>query len=376
MTLDDAPTPALVLDRGRLAANCQRMLERARAVGVRLRPHMKTLKSVDAARLAVDPAHGGIAVSTLREAEYFAEAGFSDIQCALCLTPDKLPRAARVMAKAPQFSFFVDSLEMARAVAAFAREQATPLRAWIEIDSGEHRTGLLPDDLMLIEIARVLSDPAVVLAGVATHGGHSYDARSIEEIVVVAEAERTAVASAAARLRAAGIEVSGVSAGSSPTAAHARSAEGLTEWRCGVYMAGDLFQAAIGAEAIGDQALSVLAGVISASPARGQVVIDAGGLALSKDVSTASTPGFETGYGRLLDIDGRPSLGDLVVGGVYQEHGEITGPDAPPFGRLKVGAKVRVLPNHACMTAAAHDHYLVVDGGREVVAVWPRQNGW
>jgi D-serine deaminase-like pyridoxal phosphate-dependent protein len=376
MNLADAPTPALVLDRGRLVANCERMLARARAMGVRLRPHMKTLKSVDGARLAIDPAHGGIAVSTLKEAEYFAAAGFADIQCALCLAPDKLGRVAALMDLAPRFSFFLDSLEMAHAVVAQARLSGVALRVWIEIDSGEHRTGLAPDDPALIEIALVLSDAAVVFEGVATHAGQSYGANSVAEVEAIAEIERRAVTEAADRIRAAGVAVRGVSAGSSPTAAHARLAEGLSEWRAGVYMAGDLYQVALGAQSMDDLAVSVLASVISANPTRGHVIVDAGGIALSKDRSTARRPDFDAGYGRVADLDGAFSLGALIVAGVHQEHGEIQGPEPLPFDRLGVGARVRILPNHVCMTAAAHDQYLVVDGGREVVAIWPRQNGW
>lgn len=376
MKLSEAPTPSLVLDRRRLAANCARMLARARALGVGLRPHMKTLKSADAARLAIDPAHGGIAVSTLREAEYFAAAGLSDIQCALCLSPGKLGRAAALLNGAPKFSFFLDSLEMAEAMVAHAREHGAPLRAWIEIDSGEHRTGLAPDDPALVEVARVLADPAVVFEGVATHAGQSYGADSIAAIRAVAEDERRAVTEAAGRIRAAGLAVRGVSAGSSPTGALGASGEGLTELRAGVYMAGDLYQAALGVQSADDLAVSVLASVISASPARGQVMLDAGGLALSKDRSTARRPELDAGYGRLVDIDGRDSLGALVVDEVHQEHGAVRGPGAIPFERLPVGARVRVLPNHACMTAAAYDAYLVVDGDQEIIARWPRQNGW
>jgi len=86
-TLAGAATPALVLDLGRLKANCERMKNRCRALGARLRPHMKTLKSIDAARYAIDPSHGGIAVATLNEAEYFSKRGLTDIQCAVCISP-------------------------------------------------------------------------------------------------------------------------------------------------------------------------------------------------------------------------------------------------------------------------------------------------
>lgn len=346
------------------------MTATCRGLGVGLRPHMKTLKSIDAARLAIDPAHGGIAVSTLREAEYFASHGVGDIQYAVCITPDKVARAAEITKAAPEFSVFLDSVAVAHALA------GAPFAAWIEIDSGEHRTGLAPDDPQLTEIAAVLRDGGVSLAGVATHGGHSYGARSAAELVAIAEQERAAVVAAAERLRAAGFAVPGVSAGSTPTAVHLARGDGLTEIRAGVYMAGDLFQSGIGSLAEEEIAVTVLASVIGHKREANQIVVDAGGLALSKDRSTAALEGGDLGYGVVLDIEGQPSLGRLVVGGVHQEHGEIRG-DAPlPFDRLPIGTRLRILPNHVCMTAAIHDHYLVVDGGAGTVARWDKIVGW
>ncbi|MDP8912494.1 MAG: alanine racemase, partial [Pseudomonadota bacterium] len=130
-SLADIATPALALDLGKFERNCARMIDRCRSLGVGLRPHMKTLKSIEAARSAIDPLHGGIAVSTLREAEYFAQQGIADIQYAVCITPDKLSRAAALMRLAPRFSFFIDSTEIAEAVAAFARTNEAALNVWI-----------------------------------------------------------------------------------------------------------------------------------------------------------------------------------------------------------------------------------------------------
>jgi D-serine deaminase-like pyridoxal phosphate-dependent protein len=374
MNLDTAPTPALVLELDKLRANCARMLELTARRGCRLRPHMKTLKSIEAARLAIDPSHGGIAVSTLNEAEYFARAGISDIQLAVCLPPARLPWAAELSRRAPGLSLFIDDPEVAAAVADFAARHDADLRVWIEIDSGERRTGLLPDDPALLDTAAILARaPGVRLEGVATHGGHSYNVPA-GQIAEVAEAERLAVAAAAGRLRQAGFEVPGVSAGSSPTAAHGRSAEGLTEIRAGVYMAGDLFQAGVGVLDRDEIAVWVLATVISHSRARGQLVVDAGGLALSKDRSTAVLPGLDAGYGEARALDGA-ALG-LIVDEVYQEHGEIHGCPPGMLERLPVGSRLRILPNHACMTAAMYDHYLVVDAAGEVVDRWGRTNGW
>ena len=376
MKLADALTPALVLDRSRLDRNCVRMRERCRDLGVKLRPHMKTLKSIDAARIAIDPDFGAIAVSTLLEAEYFAAGGIEDIQLAVCMTPDKLPRASAVARDIPRFSFFLDSAAMARASADYARSTAAPLRIWIEIDSGEHRTGVEPDDPALVEIASILAEAPVVLEGVATHGGHSYRGRDAQAIAAIAEQERAQVTKAAEILRAAGFNVPGVSAGSTPTAVHARSGAGLTEFRAGVYMAGDLFQAAIGSLDETDIALSVLATVISHKPEQNQIVVDAGGLALSKDRSTAAIHGGDLGFGLVLDVDGKPTLGRLTVSGVHQEHGEVSGSEALPFDRLPIGAKVRILPNHVCMTAGAYDHLLVVENDTDILATWDKAFGW
>lgn len=375
-TLAGATTPALVLDRGRLKANCDRMKRRCSALGVRLRPHMKTLKSIDAARYALDFPHAGIAVATLNEAEYFAQGGIADIQHAVCLSPDKLPRAADILHRAPGFSFFVDSPQVAEQVVKFAGSHSVPLRVWLEIDSGEHRTGVEPEDPALLQIGRVLSQPAVKFEGVATHAGHSYRASDLEHLRAVAEQERLMVTMAAQTLRAAGVTVRGVSAGSTPTATHLPSAEGITEMRAGVYMAGDLFQVALGSLSMEDVAVTVLATVISHNVRLNRVVIDAGGLALSKDRSTATGPGPDLGYGLVMDVLGRSIDSKMTVTEVHQEHGEICSSSSLPLERLPIGSKVRIVPNHVCMTAAMHGHYLVIDGSDSIVDIWERTNGW
>ena len=373
--LGQVATPALVLDRSRLAANAGRMVTRAHGLGLGLRPHLKTLKSMEAARLVIDPQHGGIAVSTLNEAAYFAARGVADVQLAVCLPPAKLPRAQAIIQIAKRFSFFVDSVAVAREVASFAATTATRLNVWIEIDCGGHRTGVAADDPVLPEIAAALGS-GVQLEGVATHAGQSYGAATVADIQVIAETERQSVVEAAARLRSAGFEVNGVSAGSTPTITHARSAAGLTEWRAGVYMAGDLFQAAVQSLSVDDIAVSVLATVISHNRARSMIVVDAGGLALSKDRSTTGRPGKDAGFGAVVDLAARPSYGDLHIDDVHQEHGEIHGVSAAVFSSLPIGARVRILPNHACMTAAMYHEYLITDGKEEIIERWPRTNGW
>lgn len=247
----------------------------------------------------------------------------------------------------------------------------------VEIDCGEHRTGVSPDDPLMIGIASCLhGSDAVEFTGVFTHAGHSYQCRSVAEIERVAEEERLSATTAVRALQANGIECREVSVGSTPTALHAPSVEGVTEVRPGVYMFNDLFQAALQSCEIDDIAVSVLSTVISHDRRRNRLLIDAGGLALSKDRSTASTP-YDAGFGRLVDMSGKELIGEFCVTDTHQEHGEITGEAPIPFDALPIGSRVRVLPNHVCMTAAMYDCYHVVEGGDDsVVEIWPRTNGW
>jgi D-serine deaminase-like pyridoxal phosphate-dependent protein len=369
MTLDDLLTPCLVLDHGILQHNLDFMARAIARHGVRLRPHMKTAKSIDVLRLAASRGDlGGITVSTLAEAEYFAGHGLTDILYAVAITPQKLLHVGKLNVAGAGMLVVTDDADTASAIAAHPQ----PPRTLIEIDSGEGRSGVAPDDPALLEIADRLGK---LFAGVMTHAGHSYAGRTSADMVRIAETERAAAVRAAQLLSAAGHAPGIVSVGSSPTALHASSFAGISEVRAGVYMFGDLFQAEIGTHRHADIAMTVLASVIGRRPKENRLLIDAGGLALSKDRSTEAAP-RDFGFGLMLDLDGKPSFGNSLVRRAYQEHGVVE-VDPENVGPLPpVGAKVRIAPNHTCMTAAAHDRYFVVEGSRDVVAIWPRVNGW
>lgn len=368
MRLADLPTPSLVLDRAALMRNLRMMAEAVARHGVALRPHLKTAKSIDVAMLAA-PGFGPITVSTLAEARHFAEAGYRDQIYAVGIVPAKLDAVAALNAGGADVKVITDDAATARAIAAHPGR----IRALVEVDVGESRGGVAPDDAALVAIAAALGPR---FAGVLTHAGHSYAGRSVEEIRAVAEAERAGIVRATERLRAAGHRPGIVSMGSSPTALHAASLAGVTEVRAGVYMFGDLMQVELHTQPIEDVAVSVLASVIGCRPAQNRILIDAGALALSKDRGTPSLA-KDYGFGLVVDLAGRPSFGAAIVTRAYQEHGVVECDRPLPFDALPVGAKVRVLPNHACLTAAAYERYHVVDGAaEEVVAVWPRVNYW
>jgi len=368
MMLSELPTPCLILDRTILARNIEGMAAQARRLGVALRPHMKTAKSIDVAQMAIAAGAQGITVSTLAEAAYFARHGLRDMIYAAGITPRKLDAVAALNADGADIAVITDDPATAAIIAAHPAQ----IRTLVEVDTGEHRGGMAPDEDRLLAVAKALG-PRMV--GVLTHAGHSYAGRTVAEMADIAETERAGITAAAQRLRAAGHTVDIVSMGSSPTVRHARHLEGVTEVRAGVYMFGDLFQTGIHTHTVDDIAMTVLASVIGLRPAEHRFIVDAGGIALSKDRSTQAGP-RDYGFGLVLDQAGQATYGETTVVSAYQEHGVVACDPADVLPALKVGDLVRIAPNHTCMTAAAHGRYYVVDGGNEVNAVWDRVNGW
>jgi D-serine deaminase-like pyridoxal phosphate-dependent protein len=261
-------------------------------------------------------------------------------------------------------------------VAEKAAALGAQFEVWIEIDVDGHRAGLEPDDPLLVDTGRLVGESKVLnLKGVMTHAGESYACRSAAELEQHAGLERRRCVRAADRLREIGLECPKVSVGSTPTALSAVSLEGVSELRAGVYVFFDLFQAGLGVCSVDDIALSVLTTVVSHKASHRRLIVDAGGLALSRDRGTADQA-VDCGYGLVADaVSGRVIPG-LNVSAANQEHGIIDLPPGLDFDRFPLGSQLRILPNHACMTAAAHEHYFVVDGDDRIVDRWERANGW
>lgn len=381
MKLADLKTPALILDRTRLEANIARMQARAKALGVDLRPHMKTAKSAQVAAMATRGFSGGITVSTLAEADYFLKNGFKDMTYAVGIVPGKLDEVAALQGRGATVSIITDDVGVAGAIAQRAKALGTRFRVLIEVDTGGGRAGVAPDSPDLVAIAAALKAPGVELAGVLTHAGHSYACETIGDIIEIAEEERAGAVRAAERLRAAGHSSPVVSVGSTPTALFAKHLEGVTEMRPGNFVFFDLFQAALGSCSEADVAVSVLASVTGHHRGRNHMLLDAGALALSKDTgANARRPG--TGYGAVCEPAAVLPEPGLAVLDVHQEHGIVGCAKALdaiepfPFQRFPVGSRVRVLPNHVCMTAAMYERYYITDGGDAVLDTWDRVNGW
>ena len=370
-SIDALPTPALLLDLSRLERNAARMRERAKTLGIALRPHLKTAKSVEAARFVLSGAPGPATVSTLKEAEIFGKAGITDLLYAVSIAPQKLPKVTELRQSGVDLKIILDSLEAAELVAAHARRHDGDIEVMIEVDVDGHRSGVRWDDHdTLIAIAQTLNKDAK-LRGILCHAGDSYHLHDPTALEEAANLERSRIVAAAKALRDAGIACPVVSVGSTPTALSSRSYEGVTELRAGVYMFFDVVQVGIGVCGVDDIALSVLATVIGHRRDKNWIITDAGWMALSSD------PGQGEHYGLVCDAQGRP-YPNLVVLGTNQEHGivGIRPGSSAPLPLLPIGTRLRILPNHACATAAQHDQYHLLDGENHVAGTWPRFRGW
>jgi D-serine deaminase-like pyridoxal phosphate-dependent protein len=370
-------TPVLVLDQQKMDANIMRMRERLARLGVAFRPHVKTSKSIDVARRTLGAQTGRITVSTLKEADYFAGFGFTDILYAVGIVPNKFQHVFDLRARGVAPIVILDSVEMAAALAAYARERNASLDVMIEIDCDGHRSGVQPDSEDLLAIAHTLADGKLTLKGILTHAGNSYSCKSTADIAAMAIQERDAAVGCAQRLREHGFSCSEVSVGSTPTATFADDLTGVTEVRAGVFVFGDLVMSGLGVLKPEEIAVSVLTSVVGHQKEKGWTIVDAGWMAMSRDRGT-SRQRVDQGYG-LVCTQGGEILEDIIMVDANQEHGVIAHRSGDPkkTPAFPAGTLLRILPNHACATCAQHDRYQVVDsGGQEVRAVWPRLHGW
>ncbi len=374
--LDDLATPAALLDTARMQANIARMQRHLDGLGVRFRPHVKTSKCLPVVQAQLAAGARGITVSTLKEAEQFFAAGITDILYAVCIAPGRLPQALALRARGCDLKVVTDSMAGAQAIVDAARAQGVALEVWIEVDVDGHRSGVPPGSALLLQVGRVLHDGGLPLGGVMAHAGSSYGCDAPEALHRVALQERDGTVLAAQRLRDAGLPCPGVSIGSTPTALAAQDLSGVTEVRAGVYVFFDLVMHNVGVCGVGDIALSVLTTVIGHQPDKGWAIVDAGWMALSRDRGTQAQQ-HDYAYGQVCAADGTPLPGWLVTG-ANQEHGIVALADGTATDvaqRFPLGTRLRVLPNHACATAAQHPAYVAVQpDGR--THTWPRFHGW
>jgi len=359
----DVETPALLLHRDVMERNLKQMADRARRLGVSLRPHIKTHKCLELGRRQVAYGAHGITVSTLFEAEAFVRGGFTDLTWAFPLDPSHVAHVQRVAQAGATVRVILDDLDTAKALA------GSGLHVWLKVDCGYHRAGVDPSSRHGLEVARELgAERGLVFDGILSHSGHAYHTRNRDEAAQIAEQERQVMVWFAELLRKDGLSVPSVSVGSTPAMTAAKSLTGVTEARPGNYIFYDRTMVLIGSCEPEDVAVRVLATVVSHQPGASHFVVDAGALSLSKDLGPTHL-GLEPAFGAVKDHP------ELTVASVSQEHGMIrAAAPAAIEGKFKVGQQIEIIPNHSCLTEAHFDEYVVIEGGR-VMDRWHIERG-
>lgn len=372
LTVDGLQTPCYLLYKHVLERNAQRMLDRAAQLGCVLRPHMKTHKTLEGGAIVTAGTKRRITVSTLAEAQFFADGGFDDIIYAVPITTDKLPLAAAFTQRLQAFHITLDHPDTLSAVLKRPPCDGKVWSIFLMVDCGYGRDGVDPEDAESIKLVeRIDLSPCAKLAGLYTHGGHSYDHTGTDVIAQVrktAAEEAAAVTGFAARLREKGLSVPCVGVGSTPTCSNPPEdgLPGVDEIHPGNYCYYDVMQEMLGSCKEDDIAVRVAMRVIGHYPQKNLLLVDMGWTACSKQ-------GEEHGYGR---IEGHP---ELRVAGLKQEAGLLKSSDDSPlnFLRYPLGTILRLEPFHSCAHTKQHDRVHVLGRDcRSVLGAWKICQGW
>lgn len=376
--ISELPTPCCLIDRPKMRQNINRLAQHIGNLGCNIRPHVKTHKSTGVTQEVIAAGHvKGVTVSTLREAQFFFEQGIDDILYAVGIVPNKLPQIAALIDSGCDLKIVLDSAAMANMIVEQTVQFGCTFKVIIELDTDGHRSGMDPHSDELLTLGEILNScPNIELLGVMTHAGESYNCFTPESQLNMAKQERDLSLFAAKRLREHGLPCPVVSIGSTPTAFAIDDLTGITEVRAGVYVFFDLVMSGLKVCDEEDIAISVLSSVIGYQEDKNWLITDAGWMAMSRDRGT-STHVKDQGYGLVKGLRAQ-SVGDLIVNDANQEHGIVTNRQTSQsidFTYFPLGSQLRVLPNHACSTAAQFDHFFVIDGER-VVDCWSSISGW
>jgi D-serine deaminase-like pyridoxal phosphate-dependent protein len=349
MNTYDLDTPALVIDLDRVETNINEMAQRSKDTGVRLRPHTKTHKIPEIARLQVDAGAAGITVAKVGEAEVMVAAGFDDVLIAYPIYGDaKLARLQALRDRA-RILVSLDSLEVAEGLGRLGVSSGQPIEIYVEVDTGHHRLGRAPGTPTVDLIKQLADINGITIIGLMTHAGHAYGAVSLSDRDVVVDKEIADLVMTKEMSAEAGVVFSEISVGSTPSARSELRHQGVTEVRPGTYVFNDTAMISLGVATVDTCAARILATVVG-RPSDDRFVIDAGTKCFTSD--GVGRPGWIQAVGR----------DDLTMSFTTEEHG-IGTIDLSLGGRLDIGDKLEFIPSHICPVVNLFDSvYAARDG--------------
>jgi D-serine deaminase-like pyridoxal phosphate-dependent protein len=365
MLVAELDTPAFVVDLDTLERNVQAMADHARQHGVRLRPHAKTHKSVEIARMQLGAGALGLTLAKIGEVEALLESAaaageplpLEDVLLAFPIVGDQ--KLARLLDLAERLAVTVslDSADAASQLGAAAAGRGRVIGVLVEVDTGGRRCGVLPGEPTLALARHVATTPGLTLRGIMTHEGHAYSATPATLREVSQQAGRVMV-ELAGLLRADGHEAPVVSVGSTPSARHIAEVPGVTEVRPGTYVFQDYNQIRLGVATV-DECAGVVHATVIARPAPDRAVVDAGTKAVAADRGMVGgiTPVQQEGYGL---VKGQPGW---LFARASEEHGVLERRGEGHAADLRVGDRVELIPNHICPAVNLYDRLVVQRGG-------------
>lgn len=348
-------TPALLIDREIMQDNLRFMQNKANKYKVKLRPHVKTHRMPELAKLQVAGGACGITVAKVGEAEIMAENGLADIFIANQIVGISKLERIRTLSRTIRIQTGVDNHCQIDQLEEVFKDEPTAIEVLIEIEVGENRSGVIFDDQLTGLAQYIAGKKKVTLKGVFSHEGHCYKAATAEDCVAAAIKSQQRTLRAAKLVESLGIAVDTVSIGATPSLMHAGIIPGITEIRPGTYIFMDVGQAS----AINDFtkcAATVLATVIS-KPTPERVVLDAGAKALTSQ-NRAQGICATYGYGLVKNS------ANIRLSGVFDEHGLII--DQNFRAHSEIGDKIEIIPNHICPTCNLYEKAYLVSAGTVV----------
>ncbi|XP_050418392.2 D-serine dehydratase [Patella vulgata] len=366
----DLPTPCLLVDLEIAKGNAQRMLNTATEMGVEIRPHMKTHKTLEGGVMMTGGRKSKICVSTLQEARFFSAGGFTDILYSIPITENKIKICQQTIKEVPDLKLMFDSRYGLQCIMNNPRPDGKPWSAIMEVDCGYARTGIEWDGEEILAIAQEADKcPTIHFMGLYVHCGDSYNAESVEEIHAIGDRTAERLVEVARRLKDRGINCETVGTGSTPCCNQpSKKMANLTEFHPGCYIFNDYGLTLNGSCARSEIAIKVATRVIDYKKSKNVVLVDCGFLALSLDGI------LEGGYGGMCSIQDHP---ELKMKAMDQELGKLTAADGQQldFDKYPIGTLLYIYPFHACHTAAMHPVYYV-HSGDTVVDKWTPTRGW
>jgi D-serine deaminase-like pyridoxal phosphate-dependent protein len=332
--LEHLTTPAVIVDLDIVDRNIAHAAAQFQKQGIKHRPHIKTHKSVYLTGLQTAAGAQGITCAKLGEAEIFAAAGYRDILVAYPIIGDsKLERLGKLSSNL-KVTTCVDSIEGARSLSALGVAIGKKLPVYIEVNVGFDRCGVRSGEEVLRFAQEVSMLPGLQIEGVMSYAGHINDQKTVQDIRSVVIEEVSLLRETADLLQAAGIHLKEVSVGSSLSVEFIEELKGITEIRAGSYIFHDMGHLSSGLFTVEQCALRVIVTVVSI-PYPGRAIMDAGSKTLTSDTSRRG------GYGYVVE---HPAI---EVAKLNEEHGFLN--YDPAALDLKIGDRLTIIPNHACV---------------------------